>query len=69
MEAAPAQHAPANLTVPVVAVISSQRGLEAKGGPKGVDRASDWTITDVGGVGAGLPGAGEAEAAPGSGGR
>ena len=22
-----------------------------------MDRASDWTITDVGGVGAGLPGA------------
>ena len=29
-----------------------------------MDRASDWTITDVGGVGAGLPGAGEAEPAP-----
>lgn len=34
-----------------------------------MDRASDWTITDVGGVGAGLPGAGadagdEAEEAP-----
>ncbi|WP_174565138.1 hypothetical protein [Rhodococcus zopfii] len=32
-------------------------------------RASDWTITDVGGVGAGLPGTGGSEAAPGSGGR
>lgn len=27
-----------------------------------MDRASDWTITDVGGVGAGLPGAGESAA-------
>ncbi|MEZ5151130.1 hypothetical protein ACWDTG_00605 [Rhodococcus zopfii] len=34
-----------------------------------MDRASDWTITDVGGVGAGLPGTGGSEAAPGSGGR
>ncbi|MEU5843932.1 hypothetical protein [Rhodococcus sp. NPDC047139] len=35
-----------------------------------MDRASDWTITDVGGVSAGLPGgAGEAEPAPADGGR
>ena len=34
-----------------------------------MDRASDWTITDVGGVGAGLPGTGEAEPTPETGGR